>query len=450
MLQLFKLQLLDMYFAEAPHAIGLAIIIHVCPAATDVIEYLTGHGMPYAVTKPIDLHGATNLGQLALELNVDIVFTTADLKNALEKIVDDELVKIVTTPEELLRSAETHSRGFEVPWSFEMPVKNQTWSNFYIMCEDSFRKLWATFERSRAAGAGTTDVMRALTQTLPFAARERDRVEFYRQQQRVMRRTKQERQDFRFEYGNALTSFYVTFWSGLDQLAAVLNVYLGLGLPDRDVGITYGNFLTKLAERAPAIHAIVTSDEFVDMYSNPKAARNLAAHRGSLIPQDFYSDSNDYSVEQLDVKAKELGYLDELQVLPVAMREHGLWTARERARRALLDENGVHLSHGIVICNKAGDPFYWYAWPRTDLDRMMALMFRIFEQLEPWTGFIGILRRRSSSIEATLRPLRRPTQANAIDRTRIGFVYASSRESTFVERRECKRDRGLRRIALHL
>jgi len=136
----------------------------------------------------------------------------------------------------------------------------------------------------------------------------RDRLLFYEQQQAVAKRARWERQEFWFETAYHLNFYYLLLYGGFDQVAQVVNVALGLGLPLRNVGATYKGFLDVLEQRAPEVHALFVAPKNLAFKERLGALRHLTAHRGSITPSKVYFKPEvEPTTEELDADITKAG-----------------------------------------------------------------------------------------------------------------------------------------------
>src|SRR5262249_1346731 len=123
---------------------------------------------------------------------------------------------------------------------------------------------------------------------LPNLCFMRDRLLFLDLQLRFAKRQKWSHQKFNFEIAYHLNFYYLLIYGGLDHLAVVVNDVLGLGLPEKQVGITFKRFLNKVLATVPASHVLFTSSAPIDFIKRIGAVRHFAAHRGSIMPTEVY------------------------------------------------------------------------------------------------------------------------------------------------------------------
>jgi hypothetical protein len=263
----------------------------------------------------------------------------------------------------------------------------QAWTNFYVMCEQGiFRSLELEWSASTAAGASVANKMRILVgHTMPALCFNRDRMEFYRQQDRWTDRNDIERQDFRFEYSTALNNFYVTMYSAVDLVAALCVDVFGLEVEPEQVYAIAGAF-PKKRKAIPGLDDLFSDKAFWEMYELPRLIRHEAAHSGPVAPQHIYSGNDDFSDEQLDEAAAAHGLYDDLHVLekfqplPDAMRADIINMARFKAKLKLL---GRPMKHAVVLKNGKSTLFY-NPDPAADLQQFLAFFDRVLAIVKPW------------------------------------------------------------------
>jgi hypothetical protein len=298
----------------------------------------------------------------------------------------DELGLVNARVMAALHTAEIHLRGFDIPWSFETPIKNMPWSNFYQMTERKiFEPLFPELNASRASGDAVYDVMRALVaDAIPALCFSRDRLEFYRQQDRWAQRHGLEHQDFSFEYAAHLNHFYLTFYAAIDQVAALVVHLYKMEVAERNIGATYKAFREQ-RKAHPAIDAVFSDSAFWEMYEIPQLIRQRAAHRGPVKPEALYFGDDDFTDEQVDEAAEKYGLLGDFMFMrdhdvPQFIVDHALTIAREKARRRLM---GPPRRHNIFLKNGKKGLFY-YPDPTGELRRFLDFFARVLAIVKPW------------------------------------------------------------------
>jgi hypothetical protein len=130
------------------------------------------------------------------------------------------------------QTCEVFVRGFEVPWSFRLPVWLMPWTPFYSMVDPDIQ----TMEQFRALAIrkGVLPEVQERIRSLGLnrwsaISYTRDKLLFYTIQRRRANRHKLEKQDFAFELSYHLTSYFLLFWGALDQISWIVNEICGLG-----------------------------------------------------------------------------------------------------------------------------------------------------------------------------------------------------------------------------
>lgn len=196
--RLAHIQMLNWYFEDLGDA-DLKVVIHVPENATSLTEVLNSLAVEYDVISAFDESDAAIVSAVALHYDCDVVLSKDG--NQLHPSLTDDSALVTDSVLSVLREAELHAKGFNAPWSFESPAKNQPWMQFYAMSEHStFDSILAEWEESKKASPDTAEAMRLLVLSLQGICFSRDRMAFYRQQDRWAHRSGFERQDFRFEY----------------------------------------------------------------------------------------------------------------------------------------------------------------------------------------------------------------------------------------------------------
>ena len=187
------------------------------------------------------------------------------------------------------RACEIFVRGYEVPWSFLMPIWRMPWTTFYAMVEQDLRKMEefrqlamrkgitpATQERIRSVGLNRWSAI----------AYARDKLLFYMIQRRRAKRHELERQGFVFELTYHLTSYFLLFWGALDQFSWIVNEVCGLGFTDkewREVGVAKKRYLDRLRARDVVMTAIFQEPEFLRWLEVLRQVRHYVAHEGTAM-----------------------------------------------------------------------------------------------------------------------------------------------------------------------
>jgi hypothetical protein len=382
---LASIQVARWYCADYHSEANLEIVLIVPKNATTTIAVFERYGVDYNLCESLNEMNAEAVAALALAADADVVFgvEAAPLR---EHLIDDVML-VVDSAAGVLHNVEIHLKGFDIPWSFENPVKMQPWSNFYAHCETSiFGALKAEWDASKAAGPDVYNKMRILFgHSLPAMCFNRDRMEFYRQQDRWTDRNDIERQDFNFEYTTALNNFYVTMYAAVDLVAAMCVDIFGLEISKESIYAISGLF-PKRNKAAPGLHALFTGSPFWDMYKIPRLIRHEAAHNGPVTPQTVYTGADDFTDEQIRAAAEEHGLYDDLHVLeksselPPEMRQWLLDMAHFKAKLKLW---GRPLKHVVMLPESKGAIFY-NPDPSKDLERFLGFFNRVLAVIKPW------------------------------------------------------------------
>jgi hypothetical protein len=306
---------------------------------------------------------------------------------ALARIFSDEVGLVSADFGSAMHAVEIHMRGFDLPWSFEAGLKNMPWSNFYLLGERStFEHLLTEHGASRAAGDDVYDVMRSLVyDALPALCRSRDRLEFYRQQDRWAQRQQLKRQNFAVEYAIYLNHFYLTYYAAVDQITALVVHRYKMPVPERHIGATYRAF--RIARKAVrAVDRAFSNKAFREMYRLPTLIRHHAAHRGPVKPADVYFSDGEFTNEQIEEAMGKHGLLESVQFfeqlgeVPQVIIDQALLLAREEARRILM---GPPRRHGVFLKDGKKALFY-YPDPAADLSRLLTFFDRVLTIVKPW------------------------------------------------------------------
>lgn len=341
-------------------------------------------GVDYETGPSLDETDAQTIAALARTL--DCGFVLAHPAIDLATAFTDEYGLVGTEVLEALHSVEIHMKGFDLPWSFEVPAKNMPWSNFYTMSEqDTFQPLLKQHAASAQAGAEIHEIMRSLVAdafvSLCFS---RDRLEFYRQQDRWAQRAGLERQDFGVEYAAFLNYFYLTYYAAVDQTAKLVIKLYDMKVPEDQIGATYKAF--REARKAfREIDRAFSDSAFWKMYRIPRLIRHHAAHNGPVKPQAIYTGSDDPTIEQLDETAEKQGFFDNLHYFEQrGMSQEMLDYLREVGRfKAKLELWGPPIRHGVPL-REGKDLFFYYPGPAQDLERLFAFFDRVLGIILPW------------------------------------------------------------------
>jgi hypothetical protein len=383
--RLADVQLAKWYCDDIADDIALRITLFIPENADAVRNVFDRLGVEYEVVGALDERNAVKISAEALARDCDLV-VSAD-SDAVTNILKDEVMLVGDDVEAVLHAIEIHLKGFDVPWSFVTPIKNQQWTMFYVLGESNGQQLYQEMNESAQAKAEVAEVMRSLVvDSIPSLCFNRDRIGFYRQQDRWAERNNIERQDFRFEYTNALNLFYLTLYSAVDQVVALVVHFYSLPVDEKDQGAGYGAF-TKARKTVPGLDKVFSDAEFDEMYKIPRLIRHKAAHRGPITPQTLYFGADEYIDEQLDAAAEEHGFYEDLRVLealpfplPDVIRDHLISLACHKAKLKLLGDPAKHL---IYLEDKTG-AFFYHPDPAGNLANFFAFLERVLALIRPW------------------------------------------------------------------
>lgn len=376
---LAHIQLLNWYFDELGER-DLSVVLHVPRHAVNTISVLDDLAVDYNLIGAFDEGDIDVVGSVAATYDCDVVLSAHE--NALHPAVIDDAALVANTVGGVLREAELHAKGFNAPWSFEDPIKHQPWMQFYAMSEhSSFRSILEEWTESKKASDATAEAMRVLVLSMQSICFSRDRMAFYRQQDRWAHRAQLERQDFRFEYTAYLNHFYFSLYSAVDQVAKLVVRAYNLEVADKDIGALYAAYRHAIKEHAPEIQAIWESDVFWKMYRLLRDMRHTTAHRGPLVPEVVYTHDGEFTTEQLDAKALELGYFDDARFFSGEMHNYVIEMARFKAKLALM---GPPLKHCVFIQHENGAGTFYNPDPHADFQRFLAFLHDVIEAIKPW------------------------------------------------------------------
>lgn len=384
-LLLAQIALARWYCDDVRDEIDLDVSLVIPSNCTTLLAVFDRLGVGHGRVAPLDESDANAVATLALKIDADVVL--AHDVGALRDKLSDDVMLVVGEPHAVLHNVEIHLKGFDLPWSFEFPTKGQPWTNFYPMCEQSvFVPLQAEWAASVVCGESVANKMRILfAQTLPALCFNRDRMEFYRQQDRWTDRNDIERQDFRFEYTNALNNFYVTLYSGVDLAVGLCSDIYGLELT-REQTQANAKVFRRRRKAVPGLDAIFSDEAFWKMYTIPRLIRHQAAHSGPVTPEHIYQSDDDFTDEQLDVTAEENGLYDDMRFiertakLPDAVRQNMIDLARFKAKLKLM---GRPLKHALVLPDGSKIRIY-HPDPAAGLERFLEFFNRVLALIKPW------------------------------------------------------------------
>lgn len=367
--------------------IELSVTLYVPENAVDTRAVFDDLDVAYETVSALVDSDFSAVAELASSLDCDLVLSPAP--DALRDEYSDEVGLVSADVAAALHAIEIHLKGFDMPWSFEAPAKNMPWSNFYEISERyPFETLLVEHRASRAAGEVVHEVMRSLAaDAIPALCFSRDRLEFYRQQDRWAQRHGLEHQDFGVEYAAHLNHFYMTFYAAVDQAAALAIARFNLEVPDDERGATYKAF-RKARKPYAQLDAVFSDKAFWRMYKLPRLIRHRSAHSGPVKPQDVYFSDGEFTTEQLDNAAAENGLLDtvsfwEKREAPTSLIDNARWIAREKARRILM---GPPRRHGVFLRDGKKKGLFYYPDPANDLNRLLSFLERVIDAAKPWAG----------------------------------------------------------------
>jgi len=250
-------------------------------------------------------------GQTALACDADVLVVSKP--EYLPYLDECEDLGIFLTDTSFLKHyCELFVRGHDVPWSFAHQVWGQTWNGFYHFGEP--RTLSAGHEflyaaQQKSVNAEARETGRSLVHNrLPNICFTRDRLLFYEIQKLVAHRNKWKRQEYAFESSYYLNFYYPLIFGGFDHCASLVNQTLQMGMPERNVGATYGDFLSALQVKNVTIHGIFIDPKFVEFHKRISFLRHYAAHRGSLAPAKLLkSPAKEPTEAELDAMIAEDG-----------------------------------------------------------------------------------------------------------------------------------------------
>jgi hypothetical protein len=377
--RLARIQLLNWYFEDLGEA-DMNVVLHIPEQAATLISVFDSLGVSYSLIPRFDETDAATVSRVVLKFDCDVVLSKDS--NRLHPSLTDDSSLVTDSVAGILREAELHAKGFNAPWSFESPCKNQPWMQFYAMSEHSiFRPIIVEWEESRKASPATAEAMRVLVLSLQSICFSRDRMAFYRQQDRWAHRSGLERQDFRFEYTTYLNHFYFSLYAAVDQAAYLVVRAYNLPVPESHIGALYAAFQLAIKQRAPEIHVLFNDDAFWEMYRLLRDMRRSPAHRGPLTQEVIYNGNDEFTDEQLDAKAAELGYLDDANAFTGEMRDFVIAMARHKAKLVLL---GPPLKHMVLVRHEDGSATFYNPDPHADLDRFLLFLHRLLGAIKPW------------------------------------------------------------------
>jgi hypothetical protein len=377
--RLARIQLLNWYFADLGFD-DLKVTLFVPGQAVTAIAMLESLSVEFSKIAAFDESDADEVARIAKRYDCDVVLSSDEKR--LHPAITDDSALVTSTVAGVLREAELHAKGFNAPWSFEGAVRFQPWMQFYAMSEHSiFRDILHEWEQSKKASPETAEAMRLLVLNLKTLCFSRDRMAFYRQQDRWAHRAGFERQDFRFEYTAYLNQFYVNLYTAFDQTATLIVRAYNLPIPDSQIGVLKSSFQRAIKQSAPEIYTLFKEDAFWDRYGLLRDMRHTSVHRELLTQQVIYTDDNDFSDEEIDAKAVELGYFNDADYFTGEMRDYLIAMARYKAKLALL---GSPMKHVVLVQHEDGSGTFYNPDPHADLERFLEFFRRTLDAIKPW------------------------------------------------------------------
>jgi hypothetical protein len=378
--RLARVQLLNWYFEDLGEP-DLQVRIHVPVDLSILTATLDSLDVVYHKVPAFDQADPQTVARIAQELDCDVVLSSSG-RDGLHPFITDDIALVSDTIDAVMREAELHAKGFNAPWSFAVPAKHQPWQQFYALCEPSiFRSVLEEWQNSERASKETAEAMRLLVLSLQSLCFSRDQMAFYRQQDRWAHRAGLERQDFRFEYSTYLNHFYFTLYTAVDQVAGLVVHACKLSVEEENIGALYSAFQRAIKQEQPKIHKLFKDEAFWEMYKLLRDMRHTTAHRGPLTQQLVYMKDEDFTEAQLDEKAAELGYLDEIPFAGGPLGKAAIGLARYKAKLALL---GPPLKHVVFVQHEDGSGSFYNPDPHADLDRFLRFWHRVVDAIKPW------------------------------------------------------------------
>jgi hypothetical protein len=225
---------------------------------------------------------------------------------------------------------------------------------------------------------------------MPQVCYTRDKLQWLSLQRDAARRDGFTNQTYIFELSYHLNFYYLLLRGTLDHLALVVNGVYGLGLPERVVGATYGRFLDALQVKSANQFALFTSDKITEFIARLGALRNLAAHRGSIIPRKVVARPDaPPTTEEIDEHLRATGRDWVLEEPFYSTTPQIVAMARTNAVAELLEKNTV--AEDVEIIEYQGR--LWSMSPINDISWNFAIVRR----------FALVVAQECSSHLATLR-----------------------------------------------
>lgn len=253
---------------------------------------------------------------------------------------------LVTDASFLLCITEIFARGFEIPWTYRMMMWKGTWDTFYLHADphvfEPLISLIGTLQRAGSSAEAVETARSIAFNRMPQVCYTRDKLLWLSLQRDAARRDGFTNQSYLFEISYHLNSYYLHMSGTFDQLALLVNGACALGLPEKQIGATYKQFLGALKPKSTRLYALFTSTEITDFIARLGALRNLAAHRGSIMPRKVVErPDRQPTTEEID---QHLEKTDRGWVLTEpfhSMSPQFVAVARSNAAAEILEQNTV-------------------------------------------------------------------------------------------------------------
>jgi hypothetical protein len=327
------------------------------------------------------------LTALGTALSIDADCIAVNRREWLPFVDDFETSGVLLTDTSfLIPYAEYFSRGHDVPWSFRSMTWYNPWTTFYQMSEERTFKLANEvlyLANQKNAPREAQETGRTLVQNrLPNLCYTRDRLLFYDIQLLAAKRTGWKRQKFLFEIGYYLTFYYLTLYGVFDHAALFVSHLLQLGLPEKQVGATYKSFLDALEKKSAPLFAVFTDTKNKEFIERIGYLRNLAAHRGTVMPGIVVEALEREPTEEeldADIRADGKDYL--IHLLPAGKAQEDVRKMlRSNARMARYEKGKV--LEGVALIQTGGktafiSPHLDTSW---NFNRAMTFLNAVFQE----------------------------------------------------------------------
>ena len=261
---------------------------------------------------------------------------------------------LLTSPDFLLRYAETFARGNDLPWAFANKVWFEPWMSFYQLSEQ-----WTftpgmdflTLCQSKGANREAIELCRSLTYNrLGDLCFTRDRLCYYEIQQSVAKRAQWKRQRFSAEVAYYLNFYYVLLYGAFDHAAAFVNSLFSLGIKERQVSARNPEFLEALGIKLPDVQAVFKNPRHVEFIRRIASLRHTAAHRGVLTPTKVVQDLDQPPAnDELDQDIREAGLDYLLLNVPPGQKRDGFREMLRSNARAARYERETLMEDVVLI-----------------------------------------------------------------------------------------------------